>query len=122
MSAPVQLAIFESLAERERILREMAANHRLYLTTLRSFARVHAMRYGTVCIDDVRDECARQQFPLPAEIGIDNRVLGPLFCAAEFVAIDQIVTRRAERVARAGRGSSLVTVYALRANSEIVAA
>ncbi len=109
-----QMAMFDGLAERDRIIAAFRENSRPYLTALRSFARVHAMRNGTVTIDDVRATIEREQFPMPSDIGKDERVFGAVFASPDFIAVDQQPTRRAARIARAGRGASFVTRYRLR--------
>ncbi len=108
----VQLAFFDGVAEKNRILAAMRENHGVYLTALRSFARVIAMTNGSVTVDDVRAEMERRDYPMPHEIGADNRILGALF-TKEFRPIGQRVTTRQERIDRAGRGASYITVYTL---------
>lgn len=110
----VQASLFDGLAERNRIIESMRQNHKIYLTALRSFARVHAMQHGEVTIDDVRDAIAREQYPMPAEVGCDERVFGSLFTTKEFAAIGQRPTRREEWAKRVGRARSFVTVYRLK--------
>ena len=109
-----QLALFDGVQERDRILAAMSENHRVYLTTLRSFAREYALRHGSVTIDDVRGLCAQRRFPMPSEIGADERVFGTVFRSSEFVAVGSRLSSREERIARSGRGSSHVTVYEVR--------
>lgn len=106
-----QLAFFDGRSERDRIIASFQANHKTYLEALRGFARDLARKNGQVCIDDVHAECKLREFPLPKEVGIDARVLGALFNTKEFVPVAQRLTTRRERVARAGTGASLVTVY-----------
>jgi hypothetical protein len=106
---------FSPRAQRDRILEALQMNHRAYLTTLRSFARIHAMRHRTVTIDDVRAEIVRQDFFMPAELKIDQRVFGTVFHCKDFELIGQIVSTRKDRVARAGTGASHITVYKLKA-------
>ena len=107
------MAFFSAFTERERILESFASNHPVYLAALRAFAREIALRQGSVTIDDVRDRIDAESFPMPAEVGIDSRILGTLFRSADFVAVGQRLTRRRERIARSGSGASLVCIYKL---------
>lgn len=109
-----QLSLHGAWTERDRIIDALRQNHSAYLTTLRSFARVIALQRGIVTIDDVREEIARQDFFMPADIGADERVLGAVFTRREFEAIGQQPTRRSEWAARVGRARSNITVYRLR--------
>lgn len=108
-----QLAFFDGRAERDRIIAAFQSNHRTYLEALRGFARDIARRAGEVTVDDVRDECAVRDFPLPDEVGIDARVLGALFNTKDFQPIAQRPTTRKEWANRVGRARSNVTVYRL---------
>ncbi len=109
----LQLSLLSAQSERERILAAIAADpaHKVYLSFVRPVARELAQRNGTVTIDDVRAEMQRRDMPMPAEVGIDERVFGTLFRCKEFIAISQRPTTRRERIARAGVGASFVTVY-----------
>ena len=117
----VQLAFFGGIAEKNRIIEAMREAHPVYLGTVRSFARLIAMRKGTVTIDDVRVDLEARDFPLPSEIGADDRIFGALFTRKEFEPIGQVLTARQARVARAGRNSSYITTYKLRAATEAAA-
>jgi hypothetical protein len=108
-----QLAFFDGLTERNAILQRFQENHRVYLEAVRSFARVIAMRTGCVSIDDVRDELARREFPMPLEIGVTERVFGPLFLTKDFVPWKRVPTRRTDWAKRVGRARSDITVYRL---------
>lgn len=110
----VQLAFFSGLGERDRILSAMRENHSVYLNAIRSFARVIALKRGTVTIDDVREEIERQNFPMPSEIGADERVFGAVFSRSEFLPVGQCPTRRAEHAKRVGIARSNITVYKLK--------
>lgn len=113
----LQLSLLAAQSERERILAAIAEDpaHKVYLSFVRPIARELAQRNGTVTIDDVRAEMKRRDMPLPAEVGIDERVFGTLFRGKEFIAISQRPTTRRERIARSGVGASLVTVYTVAA-------
>ena len=117
----VQLAFFGEITERNRIIAAMRDAHPVYLGTVRSFARLIAMRKGTVTIDDVRADLEARDFPLPSDIGADDRIFGALFTRKEFEAVGQVLTSRQERVARAGRNSSYITQYKLRTATEAAA-
>lgn len=108
-----QLSFFDAQAERDRILAHFAEHHRQYIEAVRAFARDIARRDGVVCIDAVRYELERREFPLPADVGIDARVFGTLFRCKEFIPVSQRPTQRAERIGRAGIGASYITVYRL---------
>lgn len=108
-----QLSFLGAVSERDRILQAFQENHKPYIEAVRAFARDIARRVGTVSIDAVREELQRRDFPMPAEVGIDERVFGTLFRCKEFVAIAQRPTTRVEWAARVGRARSNVTVYRL---------
>jgi len=110
-----QLSFFAGIGERNRILEAFAKNHREYLAAVRAFARDIARRDGIVTIDAVRFELEHRQFPMPAEVGIDERVFGTVFRCKDFVAISQRPTTRHDWAARVGRARSNVTVYRLNA-------
>ena len=107
-----QLALFTGVSERDRIIAAFQANHKTYLESLRAFARDIARRDGQVSVDEVRDECARREFPLPDDVGIDARVLGALFATREFRPIGQRPTTRTGWANRVGKARCNVTVYA----------
>jgi hypothetical protein len=109
-----QLAFFEAQDERNRIIAALAKNHKAYLDALREFAVAHAAQHGTVTIDDVRDTISRTDFPMPADLEIDERVFGSVFNRNRFRAVDTIPTRRLEFAQRVGLSRSSVTVYRLR--------
>lgn len=109
-----QLDIFTALTTRDRILDALAANHAQYLAELREIARYVAQRNGEVTIDDVRSEIVRRGYPMPAEIGADERVFGVVFRCRDFTPIGQRKTSRKEWAARVGVARSAVTVYVLR--------
>lgn len=109
-----QLALLGAVAERDRIIAAFEANHATYLTAVRAFAREIAMRNGVVCIDDLRSELERRDFPMPREIGCDERIFGAVFCKAEFRPIGQRRTMREAWAKRVGAGRSAVTIYKLR--------
>ncbi|MDE2102368.1 MAG: hypothetical protein KGL39_34295 [Patescibacteria group bacterium] len=123
----IQLDFFEALPDRvddgkairARIIAAMSENHHDYLEELRHIARGILAHRGAVTIDDVREEMTRIGFPMPNEIGADNRILGAVFATKEFKAVTQIPTRRKERLARSGPGASYVTVYELRKADEV---
>lgn len=108
------MALLAAIGERDAILRALSENHRDYLTVLRSFAREHALRHGKVSIDDVRDAIEREGFPMPKDIGADERVFAGVFTRKEFEAIGVRKTRRADFAARVGVSRSMVTVYRLK--------
>lgn len=110
----VQLAMFEALSERDRILQAFAQNHPAYLAGLRAYARDIARRTGEVTIDEVRAAIERDGYPMPQDIGCDARVFGTLFKTSEFRAIGMRRTTRSAWAARVGRSRDAVTVYALR--------
>jgi hypothetical protein len=111
-----QMAMFYGLSERNRILDAIREDHSIYLTTLRSFAREHALQYGTVCIDDVRKMLIERDYPMPRDLCMKcgERVFGVVFSHRDFVPICQKPSTRPERIARAGVGSSQIWVYRLR--------
>jgi len=111
-----QLAMFDGLAERDRIIAAMRDNHPSYVASLTEFAVAHCARSadGTVTIDDVRDAIARTEFPMPEEVGADPRIFGTIFPRRTFVPVGITQSRRAEHVKRSGRARSAVTVYRLR--------
>lgn len=113
-----QMPLLYGADEKNRILEAFRQNHGIYLATVRSFARVHAMRHGTVTIDDVHEILHEKQFPTPEQVGVTNRLFGALFCRSEFTVVGERTTRRAERVKRAGAGSSGIKVYRLREDSK----
>ena len=117
----VQLAFFGGVTEKNRIIEAMREAHPVYLGTVRSFARLIAMRKGTVTIDDVRADLEARDFPLPKEIGADDRIFGALFTRKEFRAVGQVLTTRQERIDRAGKNSSYITQYKLRTATEAAA-
>ncbi len=108
-----QLSIFEAQAERDRVLGALASNRGAYLAGLRAFAREHALRHGECCIDDVRDAAEKHGYPMPAELGFDERVMGAVFKTRDFVAVGARRTTRAAFAARVGISRSAVTVYRL---------
>lgn len=107
------MSFLEAVSERDKILTAMAANHRVYLESLRAFAREIALRKGEVSIDDVRTEVERRAFPMPRDIGADERILGSLFKTKEFFPIGMRRTTRDAWAARVGRSRDAVTVYRL---------
>jgi hypothetical protein len=110
-----QLALIAAArSERERWITFYETNHGSYLKAVRAAARDIAQRDGTVDIDKVRVEMDRRCIPMPAEFGASNRLLGALFTKSEFIAVGQHLTTRAERIARAGSGSSFICVYRLK--------
>lgn len=118
MSA-TQLAFFHGVGERNRILAAMAENHSVYLTSLRSFARVICLEEGSVTIDRLREVMKERGFPFPDEINADNRILGTVFNTKDFIAVGQRPTKRTERIARSGIGSSFVTTYRLSMRGDV---
>ncbi|MHB8703713.1 MAG: hypothetical protein ACYC8W_06150 [Candidatus Tyrphobacter sp.] len=110
-----QIALFEARRERDRILDAMNKDHRIYLEALRSFAREHSLRNPSrlVTIDDVRRLMEARDFPLPGEIGADERILGAVFRCKDFKPVGQRPTARLERIARCGIARSNVTIYTL---------
>lgn len=108
-----QLSMFDAVTERDRILATMAEHHGVYLEALRAFAREIALRKGEVCIDDVREEIARRQFPMPKDIGADERIFGSLFKGKDFRAVGLRRTTREAWAARVGTSRDGVTVYRL---------
>lgn len=108
-----QLSMFAAVSERDRILAAMAANHRVYLESLRAFAREIALRHGEVCIDDVRAELGRRGYPMPRDIGADERLFGVVFRCKDFCAVGMRTTSRAAWAARIGRSRDCVMVYRL---------
>ena len=109
-----QLDLIPGFGERDRILAYFAANHDAYLSKVREFAKDYARLYGSVAIDNVRVELERHGYPLPNEIGIDNRVFGALFLNRSFVKVGMRLSTWAARVARAGEGASFICIYRLR--------
>jgi hypothetical protein len=110
-----QLSLIAAVTERDRIIAHLAANHASYLESLREFAVAHALECGRVSIDDVRDTIERTGYPMPHEVGIDERVFGALFTRKRFQAVGTQPTRREAFAARVGMARSQITVYALRA-------
>ena len=109
-----QLSFLDGISERDRILAAFAENHRTYLEAVRAFAREIVRRDGIVTIDAVRFELERRDFPMPGEVGIDERVFGCVFRSGDFEPVSQCATTRREWAARVGRARSSVTVYRLR--------
>lgn len=113
----MQPTLFEAAkSQRDQIMDAMEAEpaHSVYLRFARTVALDLGHRNGFVTIDDVRAELARQDFPMPGEVGLDARVFGVLFRCKNFVAVEQRPTARKERLARAGIGASYITVYRIR--------
>jgi hypothetical protein len=108
------MALLAAVNERDSILRTLAENHNQYLAGLRAFAREIALKKGEVTVDDVREAIERERYPMPGEIGCDERVLGALFKTRDFRAVGHRQTSRVEWAARVGAARSLVTVYELR--------
>lgn len=115
-----QLALWYGADSRDRIIAALRANHHVYLTTLRSFAREHALRHGEVTIDDVRRIAALRDWPTPSEVGIraGERIYGAVFAGQEWEPQRQVISSRPERIARSGRGSSYIWVYRLKGSSK----
>lgn len=110
----MQLSLIDdAVAQRERILAHFEQNNPAYLTALRGIAADIATRNGTVTVDDLREQCEYLGFPLPNQIGKDERIFGVTFRDKRFIAVDSRLSVRAEKVARCGVNRSRVTVYRL---------
>lgn len=109
-----QLTLLDAIGERDRIIASFQENHRTYLEALRAFAREIALRDGVVSIDEVRAEIERREFPMPKDIGADERILGALFASKDFICVGQRPTTRAAWSARVGRARSNVSVYRIK--------
>ncbi len=113
-----QLGLFSpGRSERDRIMQALSDKHTTYLEFVRAIAREIAVRVGEVSIDEVRTELAARDLPMPAEIGVDERVFGTLFRSKEFRAIGSRATSRRDWAQRVGANRSQVTVYEFRAVS-----
>jgi hypothetical protein len=112
---PEQLAFLAGIVERDRILALLRDNHSTYISLLRAYAREIAVLNGTVMIDEVREKAKLHNLPMPDEVGIDARVMGTVLAGCkDFEPCGQVLSTRAERIARSGKGASWITVYRLR--------
>ena len=110
-----QLALFRGITERDKIMARYEADHKLYLSTLRSIAVSIAATKGEVCVDDVRRRMKVDDFPMPSEVGASEKIFGRLLSGcAELEFVERKLSTRAERLARSGPGASGIDVYRLR--------
>ena len=100
--------------ERDRVLDALASNREGYLAGVRALAIECARALGEITIDDVRERMAEVGYPMPSDVGADERCFGTLLRCKEFVAVGQRPTTRLEWAARVGKARSNVTVYRLR--------
>lgn len=101
--------------ERDRLLAFFEKNHSQYVESLRAFAIATCRYVGTITIDDLRDVMAERNYPLPHEIGADNRLLGTVLSRCkEFECVGSVLSRRPERIGKSGKNSSYVSVYRLK--------
>lgn len=108
-----QLSMFGALAERDRILEAFREHHPTYLAALRGFARDLARKHGEVTIDALRAEIEARAFPMPREIGADERLFGVVFRCKDFRPVGMRRTTREAWAARVGRSRDGVMVYRL---------
>lgn len=111
-----QLALVNhALMEKDRLLSFFESNHPQYIESLRAFAIAKCRYAGTISIDDLRELIAEKNYPLPREIGADDRLLGVVLSRCkEFECVGTVLSRRAETVARSGKNRSMISVYRLR--------
>lgn len=110
--ALMEQATLFALTERERILAHYEQDHQSYIRTLRAHAVDFAKKNGRVTIDVLRWEMARLAIPMPDEIGVTERIFGRVLAGCkELRVIGTEVSRRKERVARAGIGGSMICIY-----------
>lgn len=112
----MEQATLFGLTERERILSYFERDHAAYIRTLRAHAVDFARANGRVTIDVLRWEMARLAIPMPDEIGVTERIFGRVLAGCkQLKVIGTEVSRRKERVARAGIGGSMICIYGLAA-------
>src|SRR5579872_4513541 len=93
-----QLALVDhALLEKDRLLSYFERNHHQYIDSLRAFAIAKCRYDGTITIDDLRELIAEKNYPLPHEIGADNRLLGVVLSRCKnFECVGTTLSRRME--------------------------